>query len=43
MDNRKPAATPYIAAAMVIAAAIWTTIGGPQGNGTPVTHQYARR
>jgi hypothetical protein len=41
VDNRQPKAAPYLAAALVIAAAVWTVMGSPHSP-KPVTQQLAR-
>jgi hypothetical protein len=42
MENRKPGAASYVMAAVVIAAAIWTTMGAPHDSFKTVK-QYAGR
>jgi hypothetical protein len=43
MENRKPSATPYLLAAVAIAAVIWTTMGAPHHSPKTVKQQYAGR
>ena len=43
MENRKPGATPYLLAAVAIAAVIWATMGAPHHSLKTVKQQYAGR
>jgi hypothetical protein len=41
MGNPKRIAAPYILAALLVAVAIWATMGSPQANLEPAKHRYA--
>jgi hypothetical protein len=41
MGNPKRIAAPYILAALLVAVAIWATMGSPQANLEPGKHRYA--
>jgi hypothetical protein len=41
MGNQKRIATPYILAAVLVAVAIWTTIGSPQASFETANHRFA--
>jgi hypothetical protein len=43
MSGQKRIAAPYILAAVLVAVAIWATMGSPQANLEPAKHHYAGR